>query len=57
MPQPVYINGLGAISNTEDVEEDLETPTGENLFFSTKVGNKVFELAPFCSIKFKVDPI
>ena len=42
MPQPVYINDPGAISNTEDLEEDLETPTGENLFFSAKVGNTVF---------------
>ena len=42
MPQPVYINDPGAISNTEDLEEDLETPTGENMFFSAKVGNKVF---------------
>ena len=38
-PQPVYNNDPETINNTEDIEEDLETPTGENLFFITKVGN------------------
>eukprot|EP00090_Calanus_glacialis_P012962 TRINITY_DN21598_c0_g1_i2.p1 TRINITY_DN21598_c0_g1~~TRINITY_DN21598_c0_g1_i2.p1 ORF type:complete len:530 (+),score=123.61 TRINITY_DN21598_c0_g1_i2:49-1590(+) len=36
MPQPVYNNDPEVIDNTEDIEEDLETPTGENLFFSAK---------------------
>ena len=39
MPQPVYNNDPEDINNTEDIEEDLETPTGENLFISVKVGN------------------
>ena len=39
MPQPVYINDPEGIDNDEDIEEDLETPTGETLFISAKVGN------------------
>ena len=41
MPQPVYTNAVDGINNTEDNEEDLETPTGENIFPTAKVG-KVF---------------
>ena len=38
MHQPLYINDADDIHNTEDIEEDLETPTGENIFPSAKVG-------------------
>ena len=38
MHQPLYINDADDINNTEDIEEDLETPTGENVFPSAKVG-------------------
>ena len=38
MHQPLYINDADDINNTEDIEEDLETPTGENIFPSAKVG-------------------
>ena len=41
MPQPVYTNAVDGTNDTEDNEEDLETPTGENIFPSAKVG-KVF---------------
>ena len=32
MHQPLYINDADDINNTEDTEEDLETPSGENIF-------------------------
>ena len=38
MPQPVYNNNPEVTNNTEDIEEDLETPTGESLLFPAKVG-------------------
>ena len=44
-PQPVYINDPDStikdtidLEDNEDVEEDLETPTGENSFYEAKVG-------------------
>ena len=45
MPQPVYINDPEAIDNDEDIEEDLETPTGENLFISASVGNTFLKVS------------
>ena len=46
MHQPLYINDA---DDTEDTEEDLETPTGENIFLSAKVGKFVYVLLCYCT--------
>ena len=56
MHQPLYINDADDINITEDTEEDLETPTGENLFPPAKVGEFInvlmylYASAPSCTV-------
>ena len=48
MHQPLYINDADDINITEDTEEDLETPTGENISPTAKVGKFLYVLVYYC---------